>query len=80
MSDGRVLDPESWVDQYGDYLYRYAVSRLRDPTAAEEVLQETFLAGVLDDTNHDVYATRIELAAGVSWLTLILGNRHGRSS
>ena len=41
-----VLPPEQWVDQYGDYLYRYAYSRLRDANAAEEVLQETFLAGI----------------------------------
>lgn len=41
-----VADPERWVDEYGDYLYRYAFSRLRDSTAAEEVVQETFLAGI----------------------------------
>lgn len=40
------LDPTNWVDEYGDYLYRYAQSRLRDANAAEEVVQETFLAGV----------------------------------
>ncbi len=39
-------DPDRWVDEYGDYLYRYAFSRLRDSTAAEEVVQETFLAGI----------------------------------
>jgi RNA polymerase sigma-70 factor (ECF subfamily) len=39
-------DPEDWVDRYGDYLFRYAMSRLRDRNAAEEVVQETFLAGV----------------------------------
>ena len=41
-----VLKPETWVDEYGDYLFRYAYSRLRDPNAAEEVVQETFVAGV----------------------------------
>ena len=41
-----TLNPDSWVDEYGDYLYRYAWSRLRDSNAAEEVLQETLLAGV----------------------------------
>ncbi|MFQ5732835.1 MAG: sigma-70 family RNA polymerase sigma factor [Planctomycetaceae bacterium] len=41
-----AVDPELWVDQFGDYLYRYAYSRLRDANAAEEVLQETFLAGI----------------------------------
>ncbi|MEM7785076.1 MAG: sigma-70 family RNA polymerase sigma factor, partial [Planctomycetota bacterium] len=38
--------PEVWVDEYGDYLFRYANSRLRNSNAAEEVVQETFLAGV----------------------------------
>ncbi|QDT10847.1 sigma-70 family RNA polymerase sigma factor [Planctomycetes bacterium K23_9] len=40
------VNPANWVDDYGDYLFRYAKSRLRDPGAAEEVVQETFLAGV----------------------------------
>lgn len=39
-------DPDRWVDEYGDYLFRYAVSRLRDSNAAEEAVQETFLAGI----------------------------------
>ena len=37
--------PETWVDQYGDYLYRYALMRLKDPAAAQDVLQETYIAG-----------------------------------
>lgn len=40
------LKPEEWVDAYGDFLFRYAKSRLRDRGAAEEVVQETFLAGI----------------------------------
>ena len=40
------VDPELWVDDYGDYLYRYAYSRLRDANAAEEVIQDTFMAGI----------------------------------
>ncbi len=23
------LDPETWVDQYGDYLYRFALARIK---------------------------------------------------
>ena len=42
----QMLNPAAWVDQYGDYLYRYALSRLRDADAAEEVVQETFVAGL----------------------------------
>ena len=45
-SDEPRLNPQMWVEAYGDYLFRYANSRLRDPNAAEEVVQETFLAGV----------------------------------
>ena len=41
-----ALDPAQWVDDYGDFLFRYAFSRLRDTAAAEEVVQETFVAGV----------------------------------
>ncbi len=53
MIDDQVVDPDLWVDQYGDYLFRYANSRLREVSAAEEVVQETFLAGI---RNVDQYA------------------------
>ncbi len=45
-ADSYAIDPSNWVDNHGDYLYRYAFSRLRDTNAAEEVVQETFLAGI----------------------------------
>ena len=45
-ANNKALNPASWVDEYGDYLYRYAVSRLRDGEAAEEVVQETFVAAL----------------------------------
>jgi RNA polymerase sigma-70 factor (ECF subfamily) len=41
-------DPSAWVDRYGDYLFRYAMLRLRDRPAAEDVVQETFLAALKD--------------------------------
>lgn len=40
------LDPSAWVDCHGDYLYRYALSRLRDGEAAEEVVQQSFVAAL----------------------------------
>lgn len=45
LSD-EVFDPATWVERHGDVLYRYAVSRLRNREAAEEVVQETFVAGL----------------------------------
>jgi RNA polymerase sigma-70 factor (ECF subfamily) len=40
------LDPSTWVDQHGDYLYRFALLRLRDPSLAEEAVQETFVSAL----------------------------------
>jgi RNA polymerase sigma-70 factor (ECF subfamily) len=34
------------VDRYGDYLFRWAMLRLRDRSAAEDLVQETFLAAL----------------------------------
>lgn len=41
-----AADPGRWLDDHGDYLFKYAVFRLRDDTAAEDAVQETFLAGL----------------------------------
>lgn len=37
---------ESWVDEHGDYLFRYALPRVRDRHVAEELVQETYLAAL----------------------------------
>jgi RNA polymerase sigma-70 factor (ECF subfamily) len=39
-------DPERWLDDHGDYLFKYAVFRLRDNNVAEDAVQETFLAAL----------------------------------
>lgn len=41
-----TADPGRWLDDHGDYLFKYAMFRLRDNTAAEDAVQETFLAGL----------------------------------
>src|SRR5262245_30467392 len=35
-----------WLTNHGDYLFNLAVGQLRDPAAAEDVVQETFLAAL----------------------------------
>jgi RNA polymerase sigma-70 factor (TIGR02943 family) len=40
------LEPSQWLDRYGDGLFRYALSRLRNREAAEEVVQETFVSAL----------------------------------
>ncbi len=39
-------DPDLWVDQYGDTLYRIARSRVSDRQTAEDLVQETFVAAL----------------------------------
>jgi RNA polymerase sigma-70 factor, ECF subfamily len=46
MSKGQALMPETWVDQHGDTLFRYALVRTRDASVAEEIVQETLLAAL----------------------------------
>jgi RNA polymerase sigma-70 factor (ECF subfamily) len=41
-----IAQPDTWVDRYGDYLYGYAMSRLRNPDAAADCVQDTFMAGI----------------------------------
>jgi RNA polymerase sigma-70 factor, ECF subfamily len=38
------LNPEHWVDHHGNYLFHFALSRLRNMTEAENAVQEAFLA------------------------------------
>ena len=42
----QLSDPATWVDEYGDYLLRYALSVVRDKQLAEDLVQETFLAAL----------------------------------
>ena len=46
MAHADNIDPARWVDEYGDYLYRYALARLHEDSAAQDAVQETFLAAV----------------------------------
>jgi RNA polymerase sigma-70 factor (ECF subfamily) len=64
-----LSDPEGWVERYGDYLFRFALSRLRDPSRAEDMVQETFLAALKGSAS---FAGR---ADEKSWLAGILKNK-----
>jgi RNA polymerase sigma-70 factor (ECF subfamily) len=51
---GATREPDAgvWVDDHGDYLYKYAMFRLRDASAAEDAVQETFLAAIKAYANY----------------------------
>ncbi|MGN8057481.1 sigma-70 family RNA polymerase sigma factor [Pedobacter sp. 22163] len=62
-------DPLRWVEKYGDYLYGFAMSRIRNEDVAKDLVQDTFLAGL----------QRLDGFEGNSkektWLTAILKNK-----
>lgn len=64
-----VSDPVTWVEKYADYLYGFAMSRLRDEDVAKDLVQDTFLAAL----------QRLAHFEGKSqektWLTAILKNK-----
>ena len=41
-----TLNPENWVDHYGDFLFRYAVVRIYSPEVAEDLVQDTFVSAI----------------------------------
>jgi RNA polymerase sigma-70 factor (TIGR02943 family) len=40
------VDPEQWLDLYGNHLYRYALSRVSDAETAQDLVQEALAAGI----------------------------------
>jgi RNA polymerase sigma-70 factor (ECF subfamily) len=50
-SEKHTLEPHSWVDNHGDYLFNFAIVRVNDREKAEDLVQETFLAGLKAQEN-----------------------------
>jgi RNA polymerase sigma-70 factor, ECF subfamily len=69
MNHGAVLDPDTWADQHGDSLFRFAVMRVRDPETASDLVQETFLAAL---RGRDTYSGGSSVR---SWLVAILKHK-----
>ena len=46
MAQTHNSSPENWLNDYGDILYRYALIRVRSEATAEDLVQETLLAGL----------------------------------
>ncbi|HSH96378.1 MAG TPA: sigma-70 family RNA polymerase sigma factor [Roseimicrobium sp.] len=69
VAGSSLSDPERWVDEHGDYLFKYALMRLRDAARAEDLVQETFLAALKGGSR---FAGR---SAEKSWLVGILKNK-----
>jgi RNA polymerase sigma-70 factor (ECF subfamily) len=57
-----------WLNEHSDYLYRFALARLRDPHQAEDVVQETFIAAIKSPSFAEQSSPR-------TWLTGILKHK-----
>ena len=60
------IDPTKWVDQYSDYLFNYTIARVNDREVAQDLISETFLAGLKSMKNFKGEATER------TWLISIL--------
>lgn len=69
LESKNLTDPVNWVNNYADYLFAYAISRLNNEELCRDLLQETFLAGLekLKDFKG--------LSSEKTWLTAILKNK-----
>ena len=61
-----LLQTDKWTDNYADYLFNYAVTRVNDSEIAKDLVQETFFAGVKSAKNFEGKSTER------TWLVSIL--------
>ncbi len=60
------IDPTAWVDRYSDYLYNFTIVRVNDHEVTQDLISETFLAGLKSKDNFKGEATER------TWLISIL--------
>lgn len=44
--EANSINPQKWVDRYADYLFNYTIVRVNDREMANDLVSETFLAGL----------------------------------
>ncbi|NNK28608.1 MAG: sigma-70 family RNA polymerase sigma factor [Flavobacteriaceae bacterium] len=40
------INPNEWIDKYSDYLFNYTITRVNDREMAQDLVQDTFFAGL----------------------------------
>ena len=45
-SPKHVINANKWVDAYSDYLFNYTITRVNDRNVAQDIVQDTFFAGL----------------------------------
>jgi RNA polymerase sigma-70 factor, ECF subfamily len=65
-SESTKTEPETWLDEHGNFLYRFALARVQNQHVAEDLVQETLLSAIL------THASFEGKSAIQTWLTAIL--------
>ena len=63
------MRPEHWVEEHGDYLFRFALARVDGTETAEDLVQETLLAALKASSSFSGRSSER------TWLTGILKNK-----
>ncbi len=45
-SPKHTIDPNNWIDAYSDYLFNYTITRVSNKDIAQDIVQDTFYAGL----------------------------------
>jgi RNA polymerase sigma-70 factor, ECF subfamily len=69
LSSRAGVDPAGWLQEHGDYLFAYALLRVRRREVAEDLVQETLLAGM---QRFDTFQARSSVR---TWLVGILKHK-----
>jgi RNA polymerase sigma-70 factor (ECF subfamily) len=64
-----LAEPSDWLDLYGDRLFQYALSRVRDDSVAEDLVQDTLLAAMKSASSFE------GRSSAYTWLVSILKNK-----
>jgi RNA polymerase sigma-70 factor (ECF subfamily) len=69
LSNQLETNPHNWVDLHADYLYGFAITRVRNDEQARDLIQETFLAALENVHNFEGRSSER------TWLVAILKNK-----
>ncbi len=62
-------NPEKWLESYGNLMFQYCIVRVKDKGVSQDLVQETFLAGLNGLSGYN------GIASEKNWLFAILKNK-----
>lgn len=69
MKKNTATDSDTWLEEHGDYLFRFAMLKLKDAALAEDLVQDTLVSAMAAKDRY------LPLATVRTWLTTIMKNK-----